>query len=88
MLLKKLWPFYMVIFTPLIILAIGLKFNYFSNNFTFWSLMFYALIYHPIISGIRLLKSKKIKKKEFLLNFIPFWNAKYFEFLFFNVDRL
>lgn len=46
-------------------------------------LSLYALVYHPTISGVRLLTLNKISKKEFWKNYIPFWNKKYFRDLFF-----
>ena len=47
-------------------------------------LFFYALVYHPFISGKRLLALRTIDKFQFINNFIPFWNFKYFDILFFK----
>jgi hypothetical protein len=47
-------------------------------------LAIFVLIYHPLICGLRLLHSQKISYKVFWKNFIPFWNDKYWTFLFFN----
>jgi hypothetical protein len=47
-------------------------------------LLAYIIVYHPLISGLRLLQTHKISKRDFWKNFIPFWNDKYWTFLFFN----
>jgi hypothetical protein len=48
--------------------------------------MTYAFIYHPLISGLRLVATNKIPRSKLWLTFIPFWNKRYFSYLFFNKD--
>jgi hypothetical protein len=82
--LKNIIVFYLLVLVPLILLAIGIMNHFISKGFFFAAIFIYALLYHPLISGLRLLALGKIKKSELWLNFIPFWNQKYFKLLFFN----
>jgi hypothetical protein len=85
--LSKLSNFYLVLFIPFLIIALLNALQLISSNFFVISLLVYALIYHPIVSGIRLINCRKINKNQFWLNFIPFWNTSYFGFLFFNSEK-
>lgn len=76
--------FYLFIFLPLILSVLAAKNNYINSNIFVCLLGLYCFIYHPFIAGTRLVLKNKIKKSEFWLNFIPFWNWKYFSYLFFN----
>jgi len=67
----------------MISLSIG---NWINSAMFVLLLSIYILFYHPFISGLRLLDSNKISKKQFWKNFIPGWNKKYFYFLFFNLN--
>ena len=82
--MKSIITYYLLIFLPLIAFAIIIRMKTVSANYIMAGLLVYALIYHPLVSGLRLLANNKIRRSEFLLSFIPFWNAKYFGFLFFN----
>ena len=84
MILKNIYIFYLLIFLPITLLAIGLMNNYFTSGSFTLLLLTYCFIYHPLISGLRLMATGKIGKNKFWFNFIPAWNWKFFEFLFFN----
>jgi len=81
---KKIYLFYCFLLIPFMTFVLAVKYNYISNFSFILFLIIYSLVYHPLISGIRLVQSKKISKKDFWKNFIPFWNNKYYWFLFFN----
>jgi len=82
--LHKLLFFYILIFIPLSFIIILTKIGLLSSNGFVFGLFIYSLIYHPFISGKRLLKLRVIDKSQFINNFIPFWNFKYFDVLFFK----
>jgi len=71
--------FYSLIFVPLLGIIALMEH---SPNLGVSILLLYALIYHPTISGIRLISMGKIEKGDFWKNYIPFWNKKYFRNLF------
>ena len=81
---KKILLFYVLLLVPLGIVILSVKYGYINSN-TFILLFFtYLFVYRPFICGLRLIQSKKISKQDFWKNFIPFWNDKYWTFLFFN----
>jgi hypothetical protein len=82
--LRKLFVFYILISFPLILLILGIIYRYISGTAFVILLLAYIIVYHPLISGLRLLQTHKISKRDFWKNFIPFWNDKYWTFLFFN----
>jgi hypothetical protein len=82
--LKNIAYYYLLIVLPLAAIVILARMGEIGSEVFFVAMLTYALIYHPIISGLRLLSAGKIRRSEFKYNFIPFWNLKYFEFLFFN----
>ncbi len=82
--LKNISVFYILICLPLALLVLAAKYHYVTSEVFTFILLGYALIYHPLISGLRLLACNKISKGKFWSTFIPFWNWKYFGFLFFN----
>lgn len=74
---------YIALITPLITLALIGKSNTTNlNNFVLF-LYTYLLLYHPTVTGIYLVSKKIIRPKDFILNFIPFWNLKYYKEIFF-----
>ena len=81
---QKIISFYVLIFVPLAFLIALSKIGLVSSNIFVLGLFSYAFIYHPYISAQRLLKLNIIKESEFWYSFIPFWNFKYFDTLFFN----
>jgi hypothetical protein len=80
--LKYLFFYYFMIVTPLLLLVLFAKMGSISSTFFSIGLLIYTLIYHPVISGIRLMLLGKIDKSDFFKNFIPFWNLKYAKDLF------
>jgi hypothetical protein len=60
------------------------KYHYILAGSFAWSLIVYSLVYHPFISSIRLIENNKINRSQLWLSFVPFWNWRYFSFLFFN----
>ena len=84
MIFKNLFVFYLFIALPLVALVLGGKYELFSSAEFTIGLALYIFLYHPYISGLRLLHKNKIKTTEFWRNFIPLWNSKYFTSLFFK----
>jgi hypothetical protein len=83
--MRNMFVFYCLIATPLFALVLLARMNLISSN-VFALLMFiYIFIYHPSISGLRLVQTGKISKEKFWLNFVPFWNQKYWSYLFFKM---
>jgi hypothetical protein len=85
--MKSLFAFYCLIMLPWlpVILCIWdpeLR-DHFGTGIAVYILM-YALVYHPAISGLRLLAKHKINRGQYWCNFIPGWNSKYFRSLFLN----
>ena len=65
MIAKKLFIFYIMLLVPFGILILSIKYNYIDNSSFIFLLITYMFIYRPLISGIRLVQSKKIKKEDF-----------------------
>ena len=84
--MKSIISFYLLIFIPLAVLVLCVERQYIASTVFLGGLFLYAFAYHPFICALRLLANKKIPKSLFWHNFIPFWNLKYFGYLFFNVD--
>jgi hypothetical protein len=82
MILKNIFIYYLLIVLPLLVLAFGIKSEWISSVTFAIGLLVYALVYHPLISGMRLIALGKIKPSMLGYNFIPFWNGKYFASLF------
>lgn len=83
--MKNISTYYFFIFTPLITIVLFLL-DKLIGSYAFGSLlMIYALIYHSLISGLRLINSKMIERDQLWYNLIPEWNLKHFSFLFFDV---
>ncbi len=54
-----------------------------ENNVGFViAILIYALIYRPIIDGLRLISKQVITKRQFWKLFIPFWHAKWMKELY------
>jgi hypothetical protein len=82
--MKNILNYYAAIFLPVFSLQL-IAANGLINSVNFTILLFtYAFIYHPFVSGYRLLSLGVIKRSELILNFIPGWNLKYFTLLFSN----
>jgi hypothetical protein len=87
--MRKLFVFYLFIFWP-IAPTCAIIFNpAFRHSLPEYAILYflaaYILIYRPIIVGLRLVQAKKLPAKQFAYVFIPGWEAKYFNYLFFNV---
>ncbi len=82
--MKSILNFYIFISLPFITLMLASRYHLIGSYTWAIFLFIYCLIYHPLISGLRLLANGIIKKNKFWYNFIPGWNSKYFSFLFFN----
>src|SRR5207249_10225364 len=75
--MRNIFIFYCVIAVPLFALVLSARMHLVSST-TFALLMFlYIFVYHPLMSALRLIGTKKIPKNKFWMNFIPFWNWKY-----------
>ncbi len=84
---KNIFSFYLLLLLPIAPLVLMAKAGYISNNLFVVLLFSYAFLYHPFVCGLRLVQNGKIRKQEFWKNFIPFWNDKYWTYLFFNKQR-
>jgi len=76
--------YYAFVFFPLFTLVLLNKLELINPGFFTFGLLTYALLYHPFISGKRLISLKAIEASNFKYNFIPLWNLKYFDILFFK----
>jgi len=82
--MKKLVNYYAAIFLPLLGICL-IAGNGLMSSLAFTILiLFYAFIYHPLVSGIRLYQIGAIRKSQIIMNFIPGWNLSYHLLLFFN----
>ena len=84
MLRKNIFLFYLLLLLPISIFVLAAKYGYIDSILFALMMLIYVFLYHPFICGIRLVKSGKISRQDFWKNFIPFWNDKYWTFLFFN----
>jgi hypothetical protein len=79
---KNILVYYALIFIPLIALVLSSKNNLISATVFVICLQLYVFLYHPYVSGLRLLALNKIEKKDFWRMFIPFWDTIHFKTLF------
>lgn len=90
--MKNLFGYYVAIFLPMTLIAFAGKFGYLTPGEFSCALMAYALVYHPIVSGLRLVKNNKIEKSQLWQSFVPFLNLRYYHntrlwsFLFLNIN--
>lgn len=82
--MRNIINYYAAIFAPISTIVLFANAKLISSNAFVLLLMIYAFIYHPYISGLRLIAANKIEKNQLLFSFIPGWNWKFFAFLFFN----
>ena len=82
--MKSLFVFYLAIVLPLALLVLAAKQLSLTPGVFVLLLSIYVLVYHPLVSALRLIATNKIKKSDFWQLMIPFSNMKYFSFLFFN----
>lgn len=82
--LHKLIIYYVYIFSP-ILLLMSMSMVHLMDSVTFTvSIFSYGFIYHPWISGKRLVALGVIPPSKLIYNFIPFWNLRYHDYLFFG----
>ncbi|WP_159468116.1 hypothetical protein [Dyadobacter sp. 3J3] len=79
---KNILVYYGLIFIPLGVLAFCTKNHLISPIVFVIGLQIYAFLYHPYVSGLRLLALNKLERKDFWRMFIPFWDTKFFKTLF------
>jgi len=80
--LHKKIIYYVYIFSPMLILM-SISMAHLMDSVTFTvSIFSYGFIYHPWISGKRLVALGVIPPSKLICNFIPFWNKRYFDYLF------
>ncbi|HLX93570.1 MAG TPA: hypothetical protein VKR32_17930 [Puia sp.] len=84
--MKKLLIIYLSVFLPVFAIVYAVKNHYLSEVGFMWALGLYVLVYHPMISSLRLLNAGKISSAEIWKCFLPFYNWKYFSFLFFKLN--
>ncbi len=82
--MRNIFLFYIFLLIPFAMALSALKLGYLQANSFVLFMAIYFFIYRPPICGLRLIQSKKISKQELWKNFIPFWNDRYWVFLFFN----
>jgi len=78
--MKNLLVYYSAIIIPLLILF--LLMNKISSVTFSVVLLVWALIYRPVVDGIRLIELGFIKKTDFWKTFIPFYKIKWFSKLY------
>jgi hypothetical protein len=66
--MKSLFAYCLAIILPMFALSVGARLDYLHASGFTTLLLFYALIYHPLVSGLRLLKANKIDRK--ILGFV------------------
>lgn len=82
--LHKQVIFCVYIATPLLMLSLYARLNL-ADSATFVAfLTLYCLVYHPWISGKRLVALGVIPPSKLIYSFIPFWKMRYFDYLFLN----
>ena len=83
--MNRLSTFYLLLSLYFVPFVIAARLHFLTSLTFFVLLLIYAVLYHPLISGLRLLANHKIESSEFWKTFIPGWNKKYWLFLMFNV---
>ena len=81
--MKNILVFYLAVFIPIAVLVYCGLIHAISNTQFFFGMLSYCFIYHPLISGMRLIQLNKIEASQFWKTFIPGWNWKFFSSLFF-----
>ena len=80
--MRNIVVFYAFVIIPLGLLAFFLLTERLDSGLFTILILLYALVYHPFLSGLRLISLGKISSQNFWKNFIPFWNARYFKTLY------
>lgn len=75
--MKRYLLFMVTLAIPLVVLVwLNWKHEISSAAFTVLMLV-YALLYHPLISMVRLVALGSLAKKDIWKSLVPFWNWKY-----------
>lgn len=74
----KTFSFYALLVAPLLIIALLNKLMLLDAKMFTVLVLLYALVYHPTLVGKRLLSKNIINKQDYLKNYIPLWNMKYY----------
>lgn len=82
--LKNTFNFYVLLLAPFMILMLVSNLKLIGAEAFSILLLVWALVYHPYVSGSRLIALGKIQKQDLKYNFIPLWNLRYFDALFFG----
>jgi len=85
---KNIAVFYVYLFFPISTMVLLSKLNLISSDIFMYGILFYSLVYHSLISGIRLIQLQVCSINKFWMTFRPFWNLKYFDILFFGAKRI
>ena len=81
--MKSLITYYLLaIILPVLLLALLIQ-NGYKNTFVI-TLLFFALIYRPLLDGNRLIKKGVIKKNEIWKLFVFYGHIKWFRKLYFD----
>jgi hypothetical protein len=80
--MKNILVFYLAVFIPILVLVYCARIHAISSAQFAFGMLSYCLIYHPVISGMRLIQLNKIQVSQFWHTFIPGWNWKFFSSLF------
>lgn len=82
--MKNIMVYYLTIIIPLATLVLLMKGGEITSTAFTILILIYGLLYHPYISGRRLIDLAVIEKSNFYKNFIPLWNFRFFSKLFFG----
>jgi hypothetical protein len=80
--LKNTIAYYIVIASPVAILAILAKNKEIASDWFVTSMLLYCFVYRPITDYYRLLSKGLLSKRDFWRAFTPFLQAKYFKALY------
>lgn len=79
---RNILAYYFFILVPFSLLVLSVKYDLISFMVFLIGIQIYAFLYHPYVSGLRLLALNKLEEKDFWRMFIPFWNTKFYKNLF------
>ncbi|MCF0058052.1 hypothetical protein [Dyadobacter sp. CY356] len=79
---KNILVYYLLILSPLAALILTTENGLINTTLFLIGLQIYIFLYHPYVSGLRLLALKKLERKDFWRMFIPFWDTIHFKTLF------
>jgi hypothetical protein len=80
--MKNIILFYVALILPMAALGIATKLHYINSTTFVIGLFAYCFVYHPFISGLRLVSKGIIDRKNLWNYFIPWGSGKYFKALY------